>query len=679
LTFTACGGGSDKKLDGPVVIRDTSAADAATPTDGQADTGGSGTDAADGPRDTLPSDLRDGAQLPRDGADGTASDAPPASDGPMGSDTASSPGTMTVGPGGGTIVSADGRLTLVVPPGALTRLVVFSIQPTTDVPAGALGPAYAVGPPGTTFAVPAQVIFKPAAADFAGVDLATVQVAQHPVGGGWINLADLVSDTGAGTVRGNTSGVSSFGLIAGLCDTCLATCTAATCTIGAVPGMPGTGVPGRCAAFGRGCLRCVPTCDSDGDGFCPGSPANGPGGDCDDGNARVNPEAREVCGNGIDDNCNGHQDEGCRACTSDAECPSGLEACLGGVCKVCEAFCTLDNCRFGVIEGMPNSGVVGRCATVGRGCLQCVPACDMDGDGFCPGPTVMGQEGGDCNDAAPKVSPALPEICGNMIDDDCDGQIDEGCTTCANDPECPVQQKCVAGLCVLCPAACDPATCRFGATPGMPNTGVAGQCATQGNGCSVCVPTCDTDGDGFCPGNPGNGQDGGDCNDNDRNRNPSATEVCGNGVDDNCNGHEDEGCRVCQQDAECPSGLEACLGNLCQVCDGSCDANNCRFGVRDTPPTSPGVAGHCFAFGRGCNRCVPDCDTDGDGFCPGMPGNDQPGGDCDDANPKAHPGATEICGNGIDDDCNGAIDEGCQSCRTAADMCGMTQSCSSGR
>lgn len=34
-------------------------------------------------------------------------------------------------------------------------------------------------------------------------------------------------------------------------------------------------------------------------------------GDCNDGNAAVNPAATEVCGNGIDDNCNGQMDEGC--------------------------------------------------------------------------------------------------------------------------------------------------------------------------------------------------------------------------------------------------------------------------------------------------------------------------------------------------------------------------------
>jgi len=44
-------------------------------------------------------------------------------------------------------------------------------------------------------------------------------------------------------------------------------------------------------------------------------------------------------------------------------------------------------------------------------------------------------------------------------------------------------------------------------------------------------------------------------------------------------------------------------------------------------------------------------DADGDGYlwCD----------ECDDTSATVHPGAKEICGNGIDDDCNGCVDDGC--------------------
>ncbi|HEU5181730.1 MAG TPA: putative metal-binding motif-containing protein, partial [Candidatus Polarisedimenticolia bacterium] len=45
---------------------------------------------------------------------------------------------------------------------------------------------------------------------------------------------------------------------------------------------------------------------------------------------------------------------------------------------------------------------------------------------------------------------------------------------------------------------------------------------------------------------------------------------------------------------------------------------------------------------------IVDADTDGFTNC---------GGDCNDSNPAVHPGATDVC-NGVDDDCDNAVDEG---------------------
>jgi len=54
--------------------------------------------------------------------------------------------------------------------------------------------------------------------------------------------------------------------------------------------------------------------------------------------------------------------------------------------------------------------------------------------------------------------------------------------------------------------------------------------------------------------------------------------------------------------------------------------------------------------------CEGGTDLDGDGYGPGCPAGD----DCDDSNEYVHPFAQEVC-NGVDDNCNGSVDEGVQS------------------
>ncbi|MFM7014732.1 MAG: T9SS type A sorting domain-containing protein [Bacteroidota bacterium] len=81
--------------------------------------------------------------------------------------------------------------------------------------------------------------------------------------------------------------------------------------------------------------------DADGDGYgnsnsttaaCNGVPVGYAilGGDCSDNNANIHPNAIEICGNGIDDNCDGNIDEGC-GCTNPptANAGSNLSVCVG--------------------------------------------------------------------------------------------------------------------------------------------------------------------------------------------------------------------------------------------------------------------------------------------------------------------------------------------------------------
>jgi hypothetical protein len=71
-----------------------------------------------------------------------------------------------------------------------------------------------------------------------------------------------------------------------------------------------------------------------------------------------------------------------------------------------------------------------------------------------------------------------------------------------------------------------------------------------------------------------------------------------------------------------------------------------------------------FSIDVGATNCT---DVDGDGF--GVSGDPTcPEGtqtDCDDADPNVHPGALELCRNGVDDECDDATDGADPSCPAA--------------
>ncbi|MBN2493133.1 MAG: metallophosphoesterase [Deltaproteobacteria bacterium] len=218
----------------------------------------------------------------------------------------------------------------------------------------------------------------------------------------------------------------------------------------------------------------------------------------------------------------------------------------------------------------------------------CAGPTDSDGDGFSP-PT-------DCNDEDASVHPGAEEICGDEIDQDCDGQ-------------------------------------------------------------DLACPCADEDGDGF-----GAQPCGNDCDDGDADSHPGAVEVCADGKDQDCDGQTDEvDCQDCTDNdgdgvpaasANCPSGTD---------CDDS-DAD-----------IYPGAEERCNERDDDCDgqtdeesECAACVDADGDLYyaanqdCPGA-------ADCDDTNAQVHPSADERC-NGIDDDCDAIIDEdlGMLSCGTGA-------------
>jgi hypothetical protein len=314
-------------------------------------------------------------------------------------------------------------------------------------------------------------------------------------------------------------------------------------------------------------------------------------------NATAGEPAAERC-NGLDDNCDGQTDEGFDGLGT--ACSNGAGACLRNGVRVCSAngaavtcnavpaapvpeTCNAidDNCNGQTDEGFDGLGTA--CSTGTGACLRNgVRVCSANGAAVT------------CN-AVPGAPVA--EAC-NAIDDNCDGQTDEG----------------FDGL-------------------GQPCTAGQGACLRQG------VRLCAPDGaDVICTAEPGQAN----------------AERC-NAIDDDCDGLTDE--TFPQLNRACEAGVGACRQVGVQICtpDGAATACDAEAGAPAAEACN-GLDDNCDGqtdevwpnLGRACEAGVGACRRGGVYIC----------GD-DDAICDAAAGApvAETC-NYRDDNCDGQIDDG---------------------
>ena len=383
----------------------------------------------------------------------------------------------------------------------------------------------------------------------------------------------------------------------------------------------------------------------------------------------------EIC-NGSDDDCDGVVDNDgagplSQACYTGPDgsqgkgiCHGGTSACASapgsnqtvwGPClqeqapevEVCDA---VDN----DCDGQVNEAVDGHPLT-----KICDDAGGQPGQGPCVEgvATCTGDHWGECvGDVGPS-----PETC-NGLDDNCDGRVD------LDDRGSPLAVPCYDG-----PAGtagqgiCEEGyrSCLGGAFQGCTHETLPREetCDGQDEDCDGSVDEdlvqrCGSSNVGACRFGQRRCQRGrfGDC---DGAQEPVA-EVC-NGVDDDCNGVVDDiDPRDCGSDVgTCRAGTDTCEGGHWSGCRGNIDA---------VAETCDGLDNDCeghvdngFPVGQPCRVGVGACQRDGRQIC----GPDGHSTICD-----TMPGVAgaEVC-NGIDDDCNGQVD----------DLPGLGAACSAGQ
>ncbi len=433
-----------------------------------------------------------------------------------------------------------------------------------------------------------------------------------------------------------------------------------------------------------------PLGDADGDGF------SSEEGDCDDNDASVVPGAAEAC-DGIDNNCDGAVDEGLSSTwyrDTDADgygdAETAVDACEPPDDHVADGT-DCDDTRPDVYPGAPDTcdGLDNDCdgSTDEDGTVTYYADADGDGYGSAAAPLATCEAPGegyvsdntDCDDTRADANPGEIEVC-DEIDNDCDGEVDEGVTSTFYEDrdgdgygtDAATDEACIplTGYAPL-EGDCDDDDPDF--NPGADET-----CAdAEDYNCdgSTGYVDADLDGHAACT----------ECDDSNAAVNPAASEVC-NDIDDDCDGDIDDDdasldlgtATAWYADADADAYGDATLSVVaCDAPAGSvADATDCDDTTSDV---SPGARELCNGIDDDCDGDIDDddagvdtatgstwyADDDGDGYgdaadsslaCDLPPGHVADDTDCDDTLDTVNPAATEVC-NDIDDDCDGYADD----------------------
>jgi hypothetical protein len=117
---------------------------------------------------------------------------------------------------GGRVISADKKIELVFPEGALATKTTISIQPITNTSIDGVGKGYNLEPSGTQFQKPVQLIFHYTDKEMEDGSPQLMSIAMQNEKGVWYGLGMVKLDTVAKTIIGNIKHFSTWALSWGL-------------------------------------------------------------------------------------------------------------------------------------------------------------------------------------------------------------------------------------------------------------------------------------------------------------------------------------------------------------------------------------------------------------------------------------------------------------------------------